>query len=191
MGTDHYLQPLGSLPGCPLFVPVGVAAEAASALAAAPNGAGPTKQQQEQPVDHKGKGKYVEPAKPQDADEDDEEVDFDAEVGKHRCSHRRSSTKLCGGKPASQPVHKQPLCWATHALSAPRHPTKSAIRQGLAAFIIRTSCWRGPGLQASLRAAAGVRCEPHMPYLLPGRWQTESKAQADCDATPTPIAGTA
>ena len=48
-------------------------------------------------MDHKGKGKYVEPAKPQDADEDDEEVDFDAEVGEHRCSHRKSSTKLCWG----------------------------------------------------------------------------------------------
>ena len=47
-------------------------------------------------MDRKGKGKFVEPAKPQDADEDDEEVDFDAEVGEHECSHRNAGSDGAG-----------------------------------------------------------------------------------------------
>ena len=54
-------------------------------------------------MDRKGKGKYVESAKPQEADEDDEEVDFDAEVGEQTLSHRKASTQLCWGQAATQP----------------------------------------------------------------------------------------
>ena len=175
----------------PLFVPVGLAAKAASTLAAVPNGAGPIKQPQEQPVDRKGKGKYVEPAKPQDADEDDEEVDFDAEVGECQRSHRKSSTKLCWRQPASQPWPEAPMgspCGGPHTPYLPSDSRQNRPQcRGWLHCIIRTSCWRSPGFQAGLRVAAGVS----LTCLIPSQEgvRLEPRTQTDCDAVCIPAAG--
>ena len=111
-------------------------------------------------MDRKGKGKYVEPAKPQDADEDDEEVDFDAEVSECRHSLRKSSIILCWSQPASQPGPQWPIGSASGGPHTPYLPPDSRQTRpqgrGWLLSTTCTSCWRSPGFWAGLRAAAGV-----------------------------------
>ena len=112
-------------------------------------------------MDRKGKGKFVEPAKPQDADEDDEEVDFDGEVSEHGHSHRKGSTKLWWGQPASQPGPEGPmssLCGRPHTPYPPPDNNRQTWPQGRGWLhcIICTSCWQSSGFQAGVRTAAGA-----------------------------------